>query len=169
MQPAKLRREQELRQLVLQGVPLRALGKSGHWIVGPLHIYTGAGRWFNEQTQRRGRLNDKPMHRIIEAECYSVCPGLERPLARYAAPAPTTEASLQLLIAQANLALNCLESARIAIGPKYRDRALGIAQKAYETVRQFLETVNLAAHHRSRIESTLLALSHQMRETLDGF
>jgi hypothetical protein len=43
MHTAQARREQELRQLVADGVPLRILGKSGHWIIGPLHIYTAVG------------------------------------------------------------------------------------------------------------------------------
>ena len=69
MHSARSRREQELRQLVLEGVPLRTQGKSGHWTVGLLHIYTAAGRWFSEKTGRRGRLNGQPMRRMIEIEC----------------------------------------------------------------------------------------------------
>jgi hypothetical protein len=57
MHPAQARREQQLRQLVVEGVPLRTLGKSGHWILGPLHIYTASGRWLSAATGRRGRLN----------------------------------------------------------------------------------------------------------------
>jgi hypothetical protein len=68
MQAAQERREQELRQLVLEGVPLRTQGKSGHWTLGPLHIYTAAGRWFSEQTGRRGRLNGQLMRQVIDAE-----------------------------------------------------------------------------------------------------
>lgn len=68
MHPAQARREQELRQLVVGGVPLRMLGKSGHWIIGPLHIYTASGRWVSEATGRRGRLNDHRVSRIIEME-----------------------------------------------------------------------------------------------------
>ena len=75
MRTAQLRREQELRQLVLKGVPLCTVGKSGHWKVGALHIFTGAGRWFNEQTGRRGRLNGESMSRILEREYYcQLCP-----------------------------------------------------------------------------------------------
>jgi hypothetical protein len=68
MHSARARREQELRLLVLEGVPLRTLGKTGHWIVGSLHIYAASGRWFNEETGRRGRLNHLPMRRLIERE-----------------------------------------------------------------------------------------------------
>jgi hypothetical protein len=65
MHPAQARREQQLRQLVVEGVPLRTLGKSGHWIVGPLHIYAASGRWLNAATGRRGRLNDRSIRRIV--------------------------------------------------------------------------------------------------------
>jgi hypothetical protein len=68
MHPAQARREQQLRQLVVEGVPLRVLGKSGHWIIGPLHIYTASGRWLNAATGRRGRLNDHPIRQIVEIE-----------------------------------------------------------------------------------------------------
>lgn len=68
MNPAQARREQQLRQLVAKGIPLRARGRSGHWILGPLHIYTASGRWLNEATARRGRLNDNSIRRIIEME-----------------------------------------------------------------------------------------------------
>jgi hypothetical protein len=53
MHSAQARREQQLRQLVAEGVPLRTLGKSGHWIIGSLHIYTASGRWFSEATGQR--------------------------------------------------------------------------------------------------------------------
>jgi hypothetical protein len=65
MHPAQARREQQLRQLVVEGVPLRILGKSGHWIIGPLHIYTASGRWLNAATGRRGRLNSHSIRRIV--------------------------------------------------------------------------------------------------------
>jgi hypothetical protein len=68
MQAAQARREQELRQLVREGVPLRALGKSGHWTLGPLHLYTASGRWLSEETGRRGRLQSQPMSQLIEVE-----------------------------------------------------------------------------------------------------
>ena len=68
MHAAQAQREQELRQLVDEGVPLRTQGKSGHWTIGPLHIYTAAGRWFSEQTGRRGRLYSQPIRGLIEAE-----------------------------------------------------------------------------------------------------
>ena len=68
MHAAQVRREQELRRLVLEGVPLCTLGKSGHWTIGPLHIYTAAGRWFSERTGRRGLLLGQSMRRLIEAE-----------------------------------------------------------------------------------------------------
>lgn len=68
MHASQVRREQELRRLVLEGVPLCTLGKSGHWTIGPLHIYTAAGRWFSEQTGRRGLLLGQSMRRLIEAE-----------------------------------------------------------------------------------------------------
>jgi hypothetical protein len=68
MHAAQARREQQLRQLVAEGVPLRILGKSGHWIIGPLHIYTASGRWLNTATGRRGRLNDDPIRQIVEIE-----------------------------------------------------------------------------------------------------
>jgi hypothetical protein len=66
MPSARARREQELCQLVLEGVPLRTLGKSGHWIIGRLHIYAACGRWFNEDTGRRGRLKGHSMREIVE-------------------------------------------------------------------------------------------------------
>ena len=68
MHAAQAQREQELRQLVDEGVPLRTQGKSGHWTIGPLHIYTAAGRWFSEQTGRRGRLHRQPIRQLVEAE-----------------------------------------------------------------------------------------------------
>jgi hypothetical protein len=65
---AQARREQQLRQLVAEGVPLRTLGRSGHWIIGSLHIYTASGRWLSEATGRRGRLNSHPMRQIVKIE-----------------------------------------------------------------------------------------------------
>ncbi|MBV9081990.1 MAG: hypothetical protein JOZ62_04885 [Acidobacteriaceae bacterium] len=65
---SKSRREQELRQLAGDGVPLRTFGKTGHWAIGPLHIYTAAGRWLNEQTGRRGRLKRQNLRSLIERE-----------------------------------------------------------------------------------------------------
>ena len=60
---------------MFKGVPLCALGKSGHWVLGPLHIFTASGRWFNEQTGRRGRLKGQSVSRIIEHEYYQqLCP-----------------------------------------------------------------------------------------------
>lgn len=70
MQAAQVRREHELQYLVLKGVPLCTLGKSGHWMLGPLHIFTAAGRWFNEETGRRGRLNSDSMSRVVEREYF---------------------------------------------------------------------------------------------------
>ena len=75
MQLARARREQQLRQLASEGVPLCTFGKSGHWKVGPLHIYTAAGRWLQEETGRRGRLNSQCMSQILEREYYAyMCP-----------------------------------------------------------------------------------------------
>src|SRR4051794_26176082 len=68
MHPAQARREQQLRQLVAEGVPLRTLGKSGHWIIGSLHIYTASGRWFSKATGGRGRLNSHPIRQIVKIE-----------------------------------------------------------------------------------------------------
>jgi hypothetical protein len=68
MNLAQARREQQLRQLVAEGVPLRTLGKSGHWIIGSLHIYTASGRWLSEATGRRGRLNGHPIRQILNIE-----------------------------------------------------------------------------------------------------
>jgi hypothetical protein len=68
MHPAQARREQQLRQLVVEGVPLRTLGKSGHWIIGSLHIYTASGRWLSAATGKRGRLNGHPIRQIVKTE-----------------------------------------------------------------------------------------------------
>ena len=68
MTSAQGRREQELILLAQKGVPLHALGKSGHWIIGQLHIYTAAGRWFHARTNMRGRLNHQPMEEIVQLE-----------------------------------------------------------------------------------------------------
>jgi hypothetical protein len=68
MNLAQARREQQLRQLVAEGVPLRTLGKSGHWIIGSLHIYTASGRWLSEATGKRGRLNGHPIRQIVKIE-----------------------------------------------------------------------------------------------------
>ena len=57
-----------MRQLVLDGMPLRMLGKSGHWIIRSLHLYTASGRWFNETSGRRGRLNGSSMRSLIESQ-----------------------------------------------------------------------------------------------------
>ena len=73
--PAQATREQELRELVGTGVPLCTVGKSGHWRVGPLHIFTRARRWFNVETGRRGRLNHQSMSQLLKLECYDqLCP-----------------------------------------------------------------------------------------------
>jgi hypothetical protein len=68
MHPAQARREQQLRELVAEGVPLRTRGKSGHWIIGSLHIYTSTGRWFSEATGQRGRLNGRSIRQIVKTE-----------------------------------------------------------------------------------------------------
>ena len=68
MNPTQARREQQLRQLVAEGVPLHTLGKSGHWIIGSLHIYTATGRWFSGTTGKRGRLSSHPIRQIVERE-----------------------------------------------------------------------------------------------------
>jgi hypothetical protein len=68
MHPAQARREQQLRELVAEGVPLRTRGKSGHWIIGSLHIYTSTGRWFSEATGQRGRLNSRSIRQIVKTE-----------------------------------------------------------------------------------------------------
>jgi hypothetical protein len=70
MHPAQERREQQLRQLVAEGVPLRTLGKSGHWIIGSLHIYTATGRWFSEATGERGRLYGRSLRQIVKMEFF---------------------------------------------------------------------------------------------------
>ena len=72
MRVAQFRREQELRQLVLLGVPLRTRGKSGHWVLGPLHIYTYAGRWLNECTGERGQ-RSAPVQRRVGAQVQDGC------------------------------------------------------------------------------------------------
>jgi hypothetical protein len=69
---AQARRERELETLVGEGVAVRALGKTGHWQIGNLHIYTQAGRWLNTFTGRRGRLNGRSMRRLIQTEFYDV-------------------------------------------------------------------------------------------------
>ena len=69
MYSAQLRREQELYLLAQQGVPLRTSGKYGHWILGPLHLYTASGRWFNQETGARGRLKRR-MLQVIEREYF---------------------------------------------------------------------------------------------------
>lgn len=68
MSSARARRERELCQLFREGVPLRAMGKSGHWIIGRLHIYAACGRCFNERTCERGRLNGHSMRGIVGLE-----------------------------------------------------------------------------------------------------
>lgn len=69
---AQARREQELCQLAMKGVPLYTLGKSGHWMLGPLHIFTASGRWLNEQTGHRGRLNSRSMKDLLESEISTI-------------------------------------------------------------------------------------------------
>ncbi len=64
MLSARIRRELELHQLLSEGVPLQALGKSGHWTMGHFHIYAAAGRWFSEQTGRRGLLRKQAIRRV---------------------------------------------------------------------------------------------------------
>ena len=80
MHSAWARREQELRELILEGVPLRTRGKAGHWILDRLHIFTASGRWLSEETGRSGRLNGHPMRAIIQREHRSIRQG-EQPLA----------------------------------------------------------------------------------------
>jgi hypothetical protein len=69
MGAAQMRREQELRQLVVDGVPL-SLVKSGHWMIGSLHLFTASGRWLNEETGGRDRLHTCSMKEIVEREYY---------------------------------------------------------------------------------------------------
>jgi hypothetical protein len=69
---AQARRERELETLAGEGVAVRTLGKTGHWQIGDLHIYTQCGRWLNTFTGRRGRLNGRSMRRLIQTEYYDV-------------------------------------------------------------------------------------------------
>ena len=68
MHTAQLRREQQLHELLMLGLPLQRWGRSGHWTIGPLHIFTGAGRWINERTGWSGRLNSRSMAWLINRE-----------------------------------------------------------------------------------------------------
>lgn len=89
MSSAQARRERELRQLAAEGVPLRTFGKSGHWLAGPLHIYTASGRWFHEGTGKRDRLNGARMRSLLEWQCEEPTPAYGRQ------PRPAIEADAE--------------------------------------------------------------------------
>ena len=65
---AQSRREHELMQLVREGLRLRRLGKTGHWILSFLHIYTASGRWLNTKTGHHGRLGQTQIRTLVERE-----------------------------------------------------------------------------------------------------
>ena len=56
---------------------MRRLGKSGHWIIGSLHLYTAAGRWFDTISGCRGRLNGCSMHSLVKRAWTAQPPSVE--------------------------------------------------------------------------------------------
>ena len=155
---AQARREQELSQLVLTGLPLRQLDRSGHWTLGSLHIFTASGRWFNEQTGRRGRLGSDAMSRIVEREYFNQ-------LGPYA---QLNEASISLLFADLNLGLTFLKTAQITSVPETKRRCENHAAKAYRSVVQRASKLYMPSKTREALNKRLLLVESQLNGQLDG-
>jgi hypothetical protein len=133
---ARARREQELQLLAQEGVPLRALIKSGHWIIGPLHIYTASGRWFNEETEQRGRLGTEPIRHLLEKECSLLVPSKKPALEETACSQPQEEHRGQQLcpeIAEKTQQMNLLYE-------KY-EQFMTLSAKHNEQYQRFMEAI----------------------------
>jgi hypothetical protein len=67
------RREAELEKLAAQGIRVTRLSR-WHYQVGPIHFWVATGRWTNEATNERGRINGIPLRRFVD-----LSPGELRP------------------------------------------------------------------------------------------
>jgi hypothetical protein len=63
-QRAAARRDLELQELEREGVAVRRCSPD-HIKVGPLNLWPSTGRWWNEQTQKRGRINGRTIRQVI--------------------------------------------------------------------------------------------------------
>lgn len=61
------RRKREIEQLMREGLPLHCVDLH-RCRIGPLTIFLASGRWINEATGARGRLNRMPMRELVSRE-----------------------------------------------------------------------------------------------------
>jgi hypothetical protein len=64
---AQQRREEELRQLAVQGFAVTAVSR-WHYTIGDLHIWPAVGRWVNEKSGRWGKIKDIPLNRLLRQQ-----------------------------------------------------------------------------------------------------
>jgi hypothetical protein len=64
---AAQRREAELKILESEGVRVVHLSR-WHCCIGSVHLWLAAGRWMNEATNGRGRINYTSLRQLIERE-----------------------------------------------------------------------------------------------------
>lgn len=65
MNTAQKRREQELRELMKEGVLSIKKVSRWHFRVGTLHIWPASERWEDEGTGHRGRLSSRPIRQLL--------------------------------------------------------------------------------------------------------
>lgn len=67
------RRNRELQELKNEGFPVVRIDK---WQsrIGPLYIWPYSGRWLNQATGTRGKLNSLPMRTLIKRQVISYKP-----------------------------------------------------------------------------------------------
>lgn len=164
MRVAQGRREQELCRLVREGLPLMAIGKSGHWMVGSLHIYTASGRWFNEKTGRRGRLRNRGMAQIVESECFKqLSPGDPLQLTRIRLNmSRAQQLAIGLLFGHLDLAFTFLETALTTRQPEARRRNQANALKACDIVSSRALRMQIPPDTRQLLTQKLLALKERL-------
>jgi hypothetical protein len=71
---ASKRRLRELRELMSEGIYVAYINR-WHVQIGPLHIWIAAGRWMNDATGVRGKLNCTSIRKLITVEAPEVING----------------------------------------------------------------------------------------------
>ena len=61
------RREAELKGLESEGIGVVHLSR-WHCHIGSIHLWLATGRWMNETTGERGRINRTPLRQLIDRE-----------------------------------------------------------------------------------------------------
>lgn len=65
MKSAQKRREEELQELMKEGMAVRRLSR-WHFRIGTLHVWPAVGRWEDEESGHRGRLHNTSVRQILD-------------------------------------------------------------------------------------------------------